>query len=157
MTVSLAVLHVMRVNLLVLSSYVFANNQVEPPLFEVSLLVISSSIATSIMAGLPPGDLEYMLRHRSDNRGPAALAAVIVIQGIAAAAVMLRVVARRASKQPLKADDHWIFLTWVSEVFRPPSSLARVLAGRHELIHHKTIALAAAAISLWSKQHHLWQ
>ena len=67
------------------------------------------------MAGLPPAELEYIVEHKGDNRGPVALAAIIVVQVIAAIAVVLRLIARCVSKQTLKADDHWISISWVCE------------------------------------------
>ena len=72
------------------------------------LLVQLSYITAATMASLPPGNLDYMLGHRHDSRGPVALAAAIVIHRTATAAVMHRLIARGVSKQPSKADDGWI-------------------------------------------------
>ena len=54
-----------------------------------------------------------MLAHAHDNRGPVATKSVSVCLGLALIAVTLRVIARRASKAPLKADDYWIFISLV--------------------------------------------
>lgn len=58
--------------------------------------------------------LAYQQAHINEDRGPALAAAFIVLMTLATLAVILRLLARRLIKAPLKADDWTMVLSLVS-------------------------------------------
>ncbi|MDI1492570.1 MAG: hypothetical protein OHK93_003784 [Ramalina farinacea] len=60
-----------------------------------------------------PQEIEYMIIHYDDNRGPELVAALSINIALAIIFVFLRCLARRTIRSPLQADDWMIFITLI--------------------------------------------
>lgn len=69
-----------------------------------------------------PADIEYQIKHISDNQGPDVLGAFSVNFALACSAVTLRLAARRICKAKLLADDYFVLAALV----RPTVDLNRI-------------------------------
>lgn len=69
------------------------------------------------MATLSPAamaSIQYQMAHLEDSRVPSIVACLVVCLPLACLAVVLRFLSGRIGKIPVKADDYWVTIAFVS-------------------------------------------
>ena len=61
-----------------------------------------------------PAQIQYMEEHINDSMVPNLIAANVICAVVSLAAIIVRFIARRLIRLPLKLDDWLIVLAWVS-------------------------------------------